>query len=157
MSRCTATQPSTLLPCIPAAVLYMYPDVQPLNPEPCCHASLLQVEQSFNHVCTLWPFIDCVRKHKVFQNGVNNFANLADTWFASICSVPWRLYPQPCLLLIRATCRYAMAFMTNLHTCYYGSHSTAKFGVEPAGAECGPVAVSAYLHSVHNGLMLSQQ
>jgi hypothetical protein len=87
----------------------------------------VEVEQSFNHVCTLWPFIDCVRKHKIFQGGVNNFTNLADTW-------------------------YAMALITNLLTCLRGSHSTARFQIEPAGAECGLPALQAYLHSANNGL-----
>jgi hypothetical protein len=92
----------------------------------------VEVEQSFNHVCTLWPFIDCVRKHKIFQGGVNNFTNLADTW-------------------------YAMALITNLLTCLRGSHSTARFQIEPAGAECGLPALQAYLHSANNGLMAGQQ
>ena len=91
----------------------------------------LEVEDSFNLICTLFPMINVVRKQKLFAGGKYNWRHLEDVWLG-------------------------MVLFANLHTCFRGSHSTGKFEIEPAGSECGETAAAAYLHSTNNQLMFSQ-
>jgi len=81
----------------------------------------LPAENSYQKITSLWPHVDIKSKHKMYVRGEVKWDDMCDTWLA-------------------------MVFVTNLHTCLYGSHVTSVYQVEAP-------EIDDYLQNVHRQMM----